>query len=145
MPRDITKSRRPFFMTSSRRHSKWRSCTYLVICLIQNTDNKAIWYKFTFRLTITIQWRHNERDGVSNRQPHDYLLNRLFRCKSKKTSKLRVTGLCARIHRWPVNSPQMASDAEHVSIWWRHHDLGSGRDEWRDQILAVTGLSLKTG
>ena len=40
----------------------------------------------------------------------------------KKTSKLRVTGLCAR------NSSvtgeflaQMASNAENVSIWWRHH------------------------
>ena len=39
-----------------------------------------------------------------------------------KTSKLRVTGLCAG------NSPetgefpaQMASNAENVSIWWRHH------------------------
>ena len=26
------------------------------------------------------------------------------------------------IHRGPVNSPaQMASNAENVSIWWRHH------------------------
>ena len=25
------------------------------------------------------------------------------------------------IHRLPVNSPQMASNAENVSIWWRHH------------------------
>ena len=33
------------------------------------------------------------------------LLNRLFRCRSKKTSKLHVTGLCMGIHRWPVNSP----------------------------------------
>ena len=42
-----------------------------------------------------LQWRHNGRDGVSNNQPHDCLLNRLFRHKSKKTSKLRVTGLFA--------------------------------------------------
>ena len=46
--------------------------------------------------------------------------------RSKKTSKLRVTGLCA----W--NSPvtdefpaQMASNAENVSIWWRHHVLAN--------------------
>ena len=26
------------------------------------------------------------------------------------------------IHRGPVNSPQMASNAESVSIWWRHHE-----------------------
>ena len=52
----------------------------------------------------TLQWR-NGRDGVSHHQPHDCLLNRLFRCRSKKTSKLCVTGLCAGIHREPVNSP----------------------------------------
>ena len=53
----------------------------------------------------TLQWRHNGRDSVSNHQPHDFLFNRLFRRRSKKTSKLRVTGLCAGIHRGPVNSP----------------------------------------
>ena len=53
----------------------------------------------------TLRWRHNGRDSVSNHQPHDCLLNRLFRHRSKKTSKLRVTGLCAGIHRGPVNSP----------------------------------------
>ena len=70
----------------------------------------------------SLRWRHNGRDSVSNHQPHDCLLNRLFRRRSKKTSKLRATGLCA------VNSPgtgefpaQMASNAENVSIWWRHH------------------------
>ena len=42
----------------------------------------------------TLQWRHNERDGVSNHRRLDYLLNRLFRRTSKKTSKFRVTGLC---------------------------------------------------
>ena len=42
----------------------------------------------------TLQWRHNEHDGVSNHQPNDCLLNHLFRRSSKKTSKLRVTGLC---------------------------------------------------
>ena len=44
----------------------------------------------------TLQWRHNERDGVSNHQHLDCLLKRLFRRRSKKTSKPRVTGLCAR-------------------------------------------------
>ena len=44
---------------------------------------------------ISLLWHHNGRDGVSNPQPHDCLLNRLFMCRSKKTSKLRVTGLFA--------------------------------------------------
>ena len=42
----------------------------------------------------SLQWCHNEPDGVSNHRPHDCLLNHLFRRKSKKTSMLRVTGLC---------------------------------------------------
>ena len=75
-------------------------------------------------LTGALQWRHNGHDSVSNHQPHDCLLNRLFRRRSKKTSKLRVTGLCAG------NSPgngefpsQMASYAENVSISWSHHGV----------------------
>ena len=46
---------------------------------------------------------HNERDGVSNHQPHHCLLNGLFRYRSKKTST-RHWPLWG-IHRWPVNSP----------------------------------------
>ena len=60
-----------------------------------------------------LRWRHNERDGVSNHQPHDCLLNRLFRPRSKKTSKLRVTGLCAGNSPGTGEFPaQMASNAE---------------------------------
>ena len=44
---------------------------------------------------VSLQWRHNGHDGVSNHQPHHCLLNCLFRRRSKKTSRLRVTGLCA--------------------------------------------------
>ena len=69
---------------------------------------------------ITLRWSHNGRNGVSNHHPHDCLLNRR---KSKKTSKLRVTGLCAG--NSPVTNEfpaQMASNPENVSIWWRHHD-----------------------
>ena len=72
---------------------------------------------------ISLIWRINGGDSVSNHQPHDYLLNRLFRRRSKKTSKLRVTGLCAGNSPGTGKFPaQMASYAENVSIWWRHHD-----------------------
>ena len=83
-----------------------------------NAENVSIWWRHHGPL----KWRHNECVGVSNHQPHYCLFNRLFR--SKKTSKLRVTGLCAG------NSPvtgeftvQRASTAENVSIWWRHHPI----------------------
>ena len=69
-----------------------------------------------------LQWSHNESDGISNHQCLNCLLNCLFRCKSKKASKLCVTGLCEG------NSPvtgefpaQRASNVENVSIWWRYH------------------------
>ena len=68
--------------------------------------------------SVSFQWRHNEYVGVSNHQPHDCLLNRLFRRRLKKTSKLRVTGLCAG--KSPVTgefSARSASNAENVSIW----------------------------
>ena len=55
-----------------------------------------------------------------------YSWNRLFMCRSKTTSKLRVTGLCEG------NSPvtgefpaQRAGNAENVFIWWRHHGPGN--------------------
>ena len=70
----------------------------------------------------SLQWRHYEHDGVSNGQPHHCLLNRSFGCKSKKTSKLRVTGLCVGNSPGTGEFPaQMASNAENASIWWRHH------------------------
>ena len=71
---------------------------------------------------MALRWRHNDHAGVSNHQPHGCLLNRLFRRNSKKTSKLRVTGLCAGNSPGTGEFPaQMASYAENVSIWWRHH------------------------
>ena len=73
------------------------------------------------RFLSLLQWHHNGSGGISNHQPRHCLLNRLFRRRSKKTPKLRVTGLCAG------NSPvagefpvQMTSNAG-VSFRWRHH------------------------
>ena len=75
-----------------------------------------------YQVPSSLQWRHNGHDSDSNHHPRDCLPNRLFRCRSKKTSNLRVTGFCAG------NSPvtggfpaQIASNAENISIWWRHH------------------------
>ena len=77
-------------------------------------------------IRLSLQWRHNGGHGVSNHQNNDCLLNRLFRHRWNKTSKLRVTGLCEG------NSPvtgelpaQRASYTEHVPIWWRHHDCSA--------------------
>ena len=71
---------------------------------------------------IALQWRRNEHDGVSSHQPCDCLFNHLFRRRSKKPSTLRVTCLCEG--KLPVTGEypaQRDSNAENVSIWWRHH------------------------
>ena len=66
--------------------------------------NWAAYITSSWYIQWLLQWRHNGRDSVLNHQPHDCLLNRLFRRRSKKTSKLRVTGFVRGIHRGPVNS-----------------------------------------
>ena len=71
----------------------------------------------------TLRWRHNGHNSVSNHQPHHCLLNCLFRRRSKKTSKLSVTGLCVGNSPGTGEFPaQMAGYAENVTIWWRHHE-----------------------
>ena len=86
-----------------------------------------IFHTLEWHTCRSLNWHHNERDGVSNHQPIDCLINRLFRCKSKKTSKLRTTSLCARNSPVSGHFPtQRTSNAKNVSIWWRFH----GRDIW---------------
>ena len=69
----------------------------------------------------TLQWRHNERDGVSDHKPHDCSLNRSFR--HRKKSKLRVTGLCDGNSLVTGEFPaQRASNAENVWIEVRQSD-----------------------
>ena len=71
---------------------------------------KCMWWK-KMHAVVPLQWNHNGHDGISNHQPHHCLLNRLFRRRSQKVSKLRVTGLCAGnspvtgefLHKWPVS------------------------------------------
>ena len=62
----------------------------------------------------SLQWRHNERHGVSNHRHLACFFHLLFRQPSKKTSKLRVIGLCE-------GNPAVTSNAKNVSICWPHH------------------------
>ena len=90
---------------------------------------------------LALRWRHNDHAGVSNHQPRDCLLNRLFRRRSKKTSKLRVTGLCAGNSPGAGEFPaQMASNAENVSIWWRHHGMTTAKQKHNITVSMTYGL-----
>ena len=84
-------------------------------------SEKSPWLS-SHNFSNALQWRHNERYGVSNHQQVDCLLNRLFKRRSKKTSKLRVTGLSEGNSLVTDEFPtQRASSAENASIWWRRH------------------------
>ena len=51
--------------------------------------------EYTLRESIlALQWRHNERDGVSNHQPHRCLLNGLFNAQIKENIKA--------VRHWPL-------------------------------------------
>ena len=90
----------------------------------------------------SLQWRHNGCDGVSNHQRLDCLLSRLFRFRSKKTSKRRIIGLCARDSLATGEFPAPTdSNAENVSIWWRHHVLNEYKGI-RSRIIEISILFL---
>ena len=85
------------------RKQKPLSCWFSVCVL----SPKAPLYPTTSANTPTdkaLHWRHNERNGDPKHRHLDGLLNILFRRISKKTSMLRVNGLCEGNPRRPVNS-----------------------------------------
>ena len=86
-----------------------------------NWTNVDIFVNWTLRNTFRwnfdpLQWRHNGHGGVSPISP--LLLNRLIWCRSNKTSKLRVTGLCAGNspgtaefpHKWTITRKKFPFD-----------------------------------
>ena len=80
--------------------------------LVQQWEPRLCYYA-----QVSLQWRHIDRDVVSNHRRFDGLLDHLFRHRSKKTSNFRTTGL--RLGNSPVTGEfpsQMASDAENSSI-----------------------------
>ena len=92
------------------------------------------WLKIFIGIKISpLLWRYNGHDSVYNHQPHECLLNSSFRCRSKRTSKLRVTGLCVGNspetgefpHKWPVTRKMfpfgdviMTEICPCQFIWW---------------------------
>ena len=84
-----------------------RKCTFHAVIWLNATSttiartiscNKSALSKHNFLFPRhSSEWRHNERDGVSNHRHLDCLIKRLFRRRSKKTAKVRVIGLCEAV------------------------------------------------
>ena len=80
---------------------------------VLSLSNTQRWPNIISRILLTFAGHITGRGGKHVR---------LFRRRSKKIPKLRVTGLCAGNSPGTGEFPaQMASNAEKVSIWWRHH------------------------
>ena len=73
--------------------------------------------QLTSSLQISLHWRQNGRYSVSNHQSHDCLLNSFIQMQFKETINApRSWPLCEEF-----TGEFLASYAENVSIWWRHH------------------------
>ena len=127
------------FVKCSSSHQRWSA---VFMCW-----NVAI---LCFGIITALHWRHNDHDGVSNHQPHGCLLNRLFRRRWKKTSMLRVTGLCVgnSPDRWiPRTWGRLRGKCFHLmtSSWYvsTHYDSLHTRDSGGQ--IYLNGLLVPAG
>ena len=103
--------------------SVWERNQGPINSLRQSDASICWWISSPLVYVMTLQWRHNEHDGISNHQPRDCLFNHSFRRRSKKTSKLHVTGLCVGEftgERWiPLTKGQLRGKCFHLmtSSW----------------------------
>ena len=100
MLRMATRNKKNIIMTSHKRHS------------VSNLWQLEWLFNSQFRLTTTKQKRESTGHlWVSNAQ------------SANKRNKIKAPRIFVRgIHCWPVDSPTRASNAENVSIRWRHHE-----------------------
>ena len=108
-------------------------CWYAERRSLSSKKKMPVWRK------VTLQWRHNGRDGVSNHRRLDCLLSCLFRCTSKKIPKLRVT--------YPLVTggfPSHKGPRQNISPFCRrHHDVFSSQKK-KCIFKLVWGVKLPT-
>ena len=100
------------------------------------------WFSFNvFSIKNFLQYHYSdvimENKVSSNHQPYYCLLTRLFGSRSNDTFKLRVTSRCSG------NAP-VTSNAENVSIWWRHRDSSRHRPLTVHSWLTISGVETCT-
>ena len=109
---------------------------YLQLSIVRNISQSSTY--------PTLQWRHNGYSGVANHRPHGCLLDRLSRRRSKKTSKLRVTGILKRLapsavlklvcssliqpHKWKCPILSQFYGGYVIHVW--HFRYGQERRQW---------------
>ena len=76
---------------------------------MMSTLGVPVWYNVNPRndgwyQRHSLQWRHNERDGISNHRRLDCLLNHLIGADQRKYQNSASLAFVREIHRWTVNS-----------------------------------------
>ena len=108
-------------------------------------------------MTCNLQWRHNERDCVSNHRRLDCLPNRFSRVDQRNHQSSASLAFVRGIHQWPVNSPHkgpvtrkmfpfddviMANRGPCRWFWGRTYRLWMIK--CRDQQTCIVTLQLQT-
>ena len=119
------------------------------VCIIIWHHTTTIWYSHNsvnchhntaggdgMSRPCALQWRRNVRIGVTNHQPHECLLNCLFKAQIKENSKA--------LRHWPLSGEftgdfpaQRSSNAENVSIRWRHLGESNGMHFVNSKLRSV--------
>ena len=82
-------------------------------------------------LTISLQWRQNGHESVSDHQPRGCLLNRYSGTDQRKHQSSASLAFVRVIHLSPVNSPHKGPvTRKNISISWRHRDVVISRFLW---------------
>ena len=94
-----------------------QECSIFSALAMDMYSSLALSHRFDITASLfSLQWRHNEHDGLTNHQRLDGLLIHLSRRISKKTSTLRVTGLCKG--NSPVTSEFPAQRASNTDFFF---------------------------
>ena len=110
---------RGFYITKQGFSLK-RSCCFIVNKNVIRCWNQTLYHYINVILSAMV----SQITRVSIVCPTVFF----FRRRSKKTSKLRVAGLCKGKPPVTVCFPsQRPSNTENISIWWRHHVIHKTR------------------
>ena len=133
-----------FYPSRQTRRFRPSYCFFVFISHIHSRSSEELPNAHFGNITA-LQWRHDGCNGIWKHRCHDFLLKRLFRCRSKRISQFRVIGFCEG--NPPVTSGfplKRASNTEHVSLWWRHPDRCRSKNElrWRIARFVVRVVAL---
>ena len=79
---------------------------------------EVLLYVFKF---VSLQWRHNGRDGVSNTILTIVYSTVYSSTDQRKHQSSAPLAFVREIHRWLMNSPQKCPVRGNVTSWCRHH------------------------